>query len=397
MSTGPGAHTRFQRASIAGSVGVTQLIAFGTSLYLLAILANPIGLSTGWSLPWITGGMSVGLLASAVVAPWVGEQIAHKGGRKVLAASAVLFACGLVVIGLSQSLLVYMSGWALMGLGMASGLYDSAFSTLGRVFGDKTRPMISIIVIIGGFASTVFWIIGGLMLETLGWRTVCFAYAACHIAINLPIFLVAVPSRLPEVKSETDHRARFHLSDYTDPKFLFLALLFMLEVLVATIMGVHLISLLGMMGQTLATAIAIAALLGPSQIAGRLIELAVGSRILPTTATIIALLVMIAGLVFMALLPGMTTSAMLLYGAGIGVLSVARGTLPLTLFSQEFYPVVIGQIARPIALTQAAAPTIGALMLVNLGAAGSLLILSGVCIMALVAAIILRTMSDVTH
>ena len=106
---------------------------------------------------------------------------------------------------------------------------------------------------------------------------------------------------------------------------------------------------------------------------------------------------MIAGLVFMALLPGMTTSAMLLYGAGIGVLSVARGTLPLTLFSQEFYPVVIGQIARPIALTQAAAPTIGALMLVNLGAAGSLLILSGVCIMALVAAIILRTMSDVTH
>jgi MFS family permease len=383
-------HTVFRRTMIAGSMGVTQLIAFGTSLYLLAILANPIALSTGWSLPWIAGGMSVGLLASAAVAPWVGEQIARNGGRKILAGSAVLFAAGLAVIGLSQSLPIYIFGWVLMGLGMASGLYDSVFSTLGRVFGDKTRPMISIIVILGGFASTVFWLAGGLLLDTVGWRIVCFAYAACHIVINVPIFLIAVPIRLPDDESQTTHRTRFHLSDYTDPKFLLLTFLFMLEVLIATTMGVHLINLLGMMGHSLATAIAIAALLGPSQIAGRLIEITVGSRILPATATILALIVIIIGLVSMALISGVTTAAMVLYGAGIGVLSVARGTLPLTLFKQEFYPVVMGQIARPIALTQAAAPTLGAFMLVNLSASGSLLVLAGISGLALLAAVLLR-------
>lgn len=391
MPARPTEHSPFQRAVIAGGMGLTQLIAFGTSLYLLAILANPIAISTGWSLPWIAGGMSVGLLANALVSPWIGEQIAHKGGRRILAASSVLFAAGLVMIGLSHSLAVYMGGWVLMGLGMASGLYDCVFSSLGRLFGDKTRPMISVIVILGGFASTVFWVLGGLMLDSVGWRSVCFAYATCHILINVPIYLIALPDLAVSEASAEPRQMRFHRQDYVDPKFLLLAGLFMLEVLVATTMGVHLINLLLEMGQSLAAAIGVAALLGPAQVAGRLIEIAVGKRIRSATAAIIALIAMITGLIAMAMMPGMTIAAMLLYGAGIGVLSVARGTLPLALFDQVFYPVVMGQIARPIALVQALAPTLGAFMVIHLSATGTLITLAAICGVALLAALGLRS------
>lgn len=386
-----GFRASFPKITIISGLGVSQIIAFGSSLYLLAILAEPISRSTGWTLSWIVGAMSIGLLASAVIYPWIGVQITHKGGKGVLVGSSVSFAVGLVLIGLSETYLIYVLGWIVMGLGMASGLYDAVFSSLGKIFGREARPLISAVAIFGGLASTVFWIIGGILLEKIGWRGVCFAYAAIHLVINIPIYLMVLPSRSASRSFEkTGPKRKMSLRDLMNPKFLLVAALFMIEVLVASVMGVHLINLLTGMGRSLSSAIAIGALFGPAQIAGRILEMTVGHRIQPITATIVALCAIILGLVIMALAPTATVGAMIVYGSGMGVLSVARGTLPLSIFDTKDYSLVIGQLARPITITQAAAPTLGALSMGYFSPASTLLSVAFVCVLALIVSVLLK-------
>ena len=66
------------------------------------------------------------------------------------------------------------------------------------------------------------------------------------------------------------------------------------------------------------------------------------------------------------------TLALVLYGAGIGLESIARGTRPLAIFGPGPYPVIMGRIAMPSLIAQAAAPSIGALLLEPGGINGAL-------------------------
>ncbi len=388
-------HQFRSRAVLAGGLGISQIIAFGTSLYLLAILAAPITKDMGWSLPLITAAMSIGLLASAFISPWIGQQISKKGGRRVLIGSSFSFAIGLAIIGSSHTYLVFVLGWLAMGVGMASGLYDAVFSSIGKIHGNKANPLISAVAIIAGFASTIFWIAGGLMLEKIGWRGVCCSYAAFHLVINIPIYFTVLPSiKHRDVKTAQTHIHQLSLHDIIEPKFLLVTSLFMAEVLVAATMGVHLIYMLVQMGRSFEAAIAIGAILGPSQVAGRVLEMTAGSHIQPIEAAILALCAIIAGLIIMAIFPANAALAMMIYGAGIGVLSIARGTLPLSLFDTEHYPLIIGQMARPVTLAQAAAPTFGAFLIGILSPTGMLLTLAAICSIALCAAVMLAIIHD---
>ena len=144
-----------RRAVIISALGVTQIFAWGTSYYLPAVLAAPITADTGWSLAWVVGGLSLGLLTAGLVSPLVGRAIARGGGRPVLALSAGLLAAGLLTLSLAHSLLVFWIGWVIIGLGMGAGLYDPAFATLGRLYGQSGRSAITTLTLFGGFASTV--------------------------------------------------------------------------------------------------------------------------------------------------------------------------------------------------------------------------------------------------
>jgi hypothetical protein len=85
-------------------LGVTQIIAWGSSYYLLAFLANPIAATTGWSLGWIVGGLSLGLLVAGIVSPRVGDTIQRV---LVLATSAVFLALGLIGFPIVAAALVF--------------------------------------------------------------------------------------------------------------------------------------------------------------------------------------------------------------------------------------------------------------------------------------------------
>ena len=181
------------RVVIISVLGVTQIFAWGSSYYLPAVLAKPIAADTGWSLSWVVGGLSLGLLIAGLVSPWVGRAIARRGGRPVLAVSAGLLAAGLSALALAHSLPAFLIAWLLIGLGMGAGLYDPAFATLGRLYGHGGRSAITTLTLFGGFASTVCWPLSAFLDAHLGWRGACLVYAGFQLAVALPAYLFVLP------------------------------------------------------------------------------------------------------------------------------------------------------------------------------------------------------------
>jgi MFS family permease len=365
------------RAVIISALGVTQIFAWGTSYYLPAVLAAPIVADTGWSLAWVVGGLSLGLLTAGLISPWVGHAIALRGGRPVLAVSAGLLAAGLLALALSRSLPTFLMAWLIVGLGMGAGLYDPAFATLGRLYGERGRSAITTLTLFGGFASTVCWPLSAFLEAHFGWRGACLAYAGVQLVVALPIYLFVLPreSRRPAHQpAKTGLPANAPLRPETRARgmFFLLATTITLASVVSTVMSVHLLTVLQAKGFALAAAVSLGALVGPSQVTARAIEMAIARYHHAIWTKLAATSLVTAGLAAMWVGGPVVTLALVLYGAGIGLESIARGTLPLAIFGPDRYPIIMGRIAMPSLIAQAAAPSIGAILLEAGGPNGAL-------------------------
>lgn len=357
------------RLTVISALGVVQILAWGSSYYLPAVLATPIAADTGWPLSWIVGALSIGLLTAGAVAPYVGRAIGETGGRPVLAAAAILLAAGQFTLGIAPNLPVFVLGWIVLGAGMAAGLYDAAFSTLGRLYGGTARSAITMLTLWGGFASTVCWPLSAYLVEQFGWRGTCFIYAAIQLLISLPLVLTIlprVPPELPKPATGTFGTASSLLPDERRA-FLILSGIVVIGGAIGAIVGVHLLTLLKAQGIGLAAAVALGALVGPAQVGGRVIEMAGRGRHHPLWTMSAALGLIAIGIGLMALGVGPVGLAIILYGAGNGVFSIAKGTLPLALFGPHRYASLMGRLARPSLIAQAIAPTAGALLLDQTG------------------------------
>lgn len=187
---------------IMAALGPTQILAWGTTYYLLTVLAAPISADTGWPLTLVVGSLSAALLVAGFASPKVGRLILRHGGRYVLAGGAVLLGAGLAVIGLAPSLPVFLAGWLVIGLAMSASLYDPAFSTLGRIYGEAARRPITTLTLFGGLARSVCWPLSAWLVDSVGWRGACLVYAAVQIGFCLPCFWPGCPgsSRTPSRK-----------------------------------------------------------------------------------------------------------------------------------------------------------------------------------------------------
>jgi predicted MFS family arabinose efflux permease len=383
---------------VASGVGLVQMLAFGTSLYLLTVLSQPIRADTGWPLAWIIGGMSVGQLAGAGAAPSVGRWIKRHGGRPALSVSSFLFAGGLGLLAVSPNLVVYFAGWMVIGLGMACGLYDVAFGALGRLYGLEARRAITTVTLWGGFASTVFWTLSGVLVTHVGWRWTCGVYALMHLAIALPIYRFLLPAAEPHVEAppaaELGPAVAPGLSDTAKAAMLLLGAVLMSETLVASIVSVHLVTLLRERGLSMAAAIGLGVFIGPTQVSARFGESMFGTRIHPSATMIVAVGAITLGVGLLPFLPlSLAAVALMSYGAGIGLVSISRGSLPLYLFGPLEAPVISGRIGRPIAITAALAPSIGALLITRLGGTPTLWLLTAVSLISVGAALALRRLA----
>lgn len=363
------------RLAVIPVLGLTQIFAWGSSYYLPAVLAKPIAADTGWSLSWVVGGVSLGLLIAGVVSPWVGRAIARRGGRPVLAVSAMLLAAGLLASAFAHSLPIYLAAWLMIGLGMGAGLYDPAFATLGRLYGHGGRSAITTLTLFGGFASTICWPLSAFLDAHLGWRGACLVYAGFQLAVALPAYLFVLPRerrRLEPRPASPIARAPARPDFPNGALLLPLAATITLGSVISTTLSVHLLTVLQGKGLTLAAAVGLGALVGPSQVAARAVEIVIAHRHHAIWTLIASALLVAAGLAALWIGAPILPLALALYGAGIGLGSIARGTLPLAIFGPERYPVVMGRIAMPSLIAQAAAPSIGAALLEVGGLDGAL-------------------------
>jgi predicted MFS family arabinose efflux permease len=361
---------------IIPALGVTQILAWGSSYYLLAVLAKPIASDTGWSLSWVVAGLSLGLLIAGLISPLVGRQIHRRGGRPVLAASALLLGFGLLGLALAPNLAAFIAAWIAIGLGMGSGLYDAAFSTLGRLYGHAARQHITTLTLFGGLASTACWPLSAFLVTELGWRGACATYAGIQLLFSLPLYLTAIGDRNSPSWVEADKSVAGRVAAQPHARlrliFVLLAVAIMISSMLTTVISVHLMTLLQSRGISLGAAVALGAMIGPAQVGARFTEMLISRYHHPIWTKMASVTFMALGLgLFWAGIP-IIAVALVLYGAGIGLESIARATLPLALFGAANYAPTMGRLAMPSLIAQAAAPSLGAILITWLGVEGAL-------------------------
>ena len=352
------------RHIVVAALGVTQILAWGSTFYLPGVLANPIDRDTGWGYDWVISGVSVGLLTAGALSPRVGRAIGKWGGRQVLALSALLLAGGLLLLGTSPSITWYLAAWLLVGAGMGAGLTDAAFSTLGSIYGESARGAITSLTLFAGFASTICWPLSAYLVEHLGWRGTCFVYAAIQIGVALPILLLALPRRSFNVSATGDDevaRLGTHLAPGEQPIFALLAVVLTLSAAILSMVGINLLPLLQARGLELSVAVGLGAMVGPSQVGARVVEMLVGRHYQPIWTMVASAVLVAIGIGLLFLDFPVYAIAIVVYGAGNGIGSVARGTLPLALFGASRYPVQMGRLAPPILMSMALSPFVGAI------------------------------------
>jgi predicted MFS family arabinose efflux permease len=378
------------RRIVVTALGVTQILAWGSTFYLLAVLAPYIARDTGWAYDRVIAGVSVGLLVAGIVSPRVGRFISSHGGRPVLATSALLLAAGLAALGLAPNFSLYLAAWAIVGLGMGAGLYDAAFSTLGNIYGSNARSTITSVTLFGGFASTVCWPLSAYLVQAFGWREACFVYAAIQIVVALPLHLLALPRGRERSDVNEPGRGPVRLQPGERAAFAILSAVITIGAAILSTVGTHLLPLLQARGLELAAAVALGTIVGPAQVGARVIEMLAGRHYHPVWTMIAsAVLVAISAVMLLAGFP-LVALAIVLYGAGNGIGSVARGTLPLALFGAERYPVLMGRLALPLLVAMAVSPYLGGLAFQRGGADATLGMLAALALTNVALVIALR-------
>lgn len=383
-----------RRTIIVLALGTAQTLAWGSTYYLPAILAAPMADSFGVSTEIVYGVFSVAMLMTAFLGPAVGHRIDRFGGRDVLSISSFVFATGLVLLGASTNLVVFTIGWLIIGLGMAMGLYEAAFSSLTAIYGRDARSAITGITLLAGFASTVCWPISALIDAEWGWRVTCYVWAGAHLVLALPIYrflIPAVASKAVEAPKAGDDQAdnTTDAAIFSRPMIL-LAFAFAATWITSTAMAAHLPRILEAAGASKTVAIAAASLVGPAQVAARILEYSLLRRFHPLLSARLATITHPVGVLALILFgPAAAYLFTILHGAGNGVMTIAKGTLPLVIFGPTGYGRRQGYLVAPARFGQAAAPLVFAILLERFGA-HVLLFSSGLCLLSCVAMLMLR-------
>lgn len=380
------------RKAVITALGVTQILAWGSSFYLPAVLAKPISEDTGWSFSIVVAGLSAALLVAGLISPIVGRNIQHYGGRSALSFSSIMLALGLAVMGISTNVYFYIASWILVGVGMASGLYDASFATLGRLYGKDARSAITNLTLFGGFASTICWPFSAYLVGEFGWRWTCIIYAFIHLVICFPLHLFV----LPKYKAKLE-KTIFKASNKKNrsPKSIFwiLATIFVLSSLISSTLSVHMLTVLQYRGADLLTAVSLGALIGPAQVGARILEMITGQRHHPIWTMFASTVLLAIGVALLWSDFQITAFALIIYGAGNGIFSIARGTVPLALFDPSEYASNMGKLAMPSLLVQALAPSLGAVLLD--GGSATTLLITMLCIAALNVALVVTLVLNV--
>jgi len=346
----------FARRRTVVAIGLGQLLAWGSSYYLLATLARPMARGLGLPPVAVYAMFSAALLVAAVLSPIVGGWIDRQGGRRVLLASNAVFAAGHLLMATAQGPVSLALGWLLIGVAMPMGLYDAAFSTLVSLYRSEARRSIVGVTLIGGFASSVSWPLTAALEAHFGWRVACASWALLHLTLGAAIHFWWVPP-VREPLGMHGGAAPPPVAPLPRVTMWILAASFTCSGFVFASMATHLPRVLEAVGCTPAAAVAAASLIGVSQVAGRLAEAGFLNRLHPLNAARLALSMHPAGVLLISLIGAPFAAAFtILHGFGTGLMTIVKGVLPLALFGPAGFGRRAGWLEAPSRVAQAVAP-----------------------------------------
>ena len=376
-------------------LGVTQILAWGTIFYTPVLIVPLIAAERGWSIAFTMGGFSFGLLVAGLVSPYVGRSVDHYGGHVVMTAGSLIGALGLFLIVRAADPVAYFAVWMVLGVAMAASLYDCAFASLGRIFGAAARRPITALTLIAGFASTVSWPATHFLLQGAGWRGTYLIYAALLAAVAAPLHALALPRG--RVEAPAGARAQTGAPAGVLPPhglpFVLVASAFAFYAFVPSGMSANLLEIFARSGIDAGTVVWIGALIGPAQVGARLIEFAFGRNVHPLRVVRFALAALLCAFALLAVF-GISTWPVavfaLIYGGANGLITITRGAVPLALFGPSGYGRLMGRLASPWMLVQAAAPLAMAFVVERLSDGAALALAAAFAAAALACFVVIR-------
>jgi MFS family permease len=345
-------------------LGVTEILAWGALFYPPVLTVPLIAADHGWSKSFAMAGFSAALFVGGLVARHVGALIDRFGGHVVMPFGSLIGALGLVGLVHAQSAIVYFAAWMVCGVAMAASLYDPAFATLGRIFGVAARRPITILTLAGGFASTVSWPATQALIEATGWRETYLVYAALLAFVAAPLHAFA----LPRLRAGSDTQA--DVADVRAPvaklpphgtAFVLVVAAFAAYAFIPSALSAHLLAMFERFGLAPATVVVIGMMFGPAQVLARICELVFARDLHPLWVARFAVGLLVAAFAFLALLPFSAPVAAIfavLFGMANGLITIARGTVPLALFGASGYGLLVGRIGGPFLVMQSIAPLV---------------------------------------
>jgi len=385
-------------------LGVTEILAWGAIFYPPVLTVPLIADERGWSMSFAMGGFSLALLTAGLVSPRVGRLIDRHGGHWVMPIGSLLGALGLVLLVYVEHPAAYLAVWMLLGVATAATLYDPAFATLGRIFGLRARGPITALTLAGGFASTVSWPATHVLLEAVGWQGTYVVYAAVLALIAAPLHAFVLPRTRADTVAQLD-RPTSTPSRALPPRgwpFLLVAAAFAAYAFVPSGLSAHLLAIFGRAGIDAATVVAIGALFGPAQVASRICELIFARRIHPLYVARIAVAMLLTAFALLALfglsIPAAAAFAVM-FGMANGLLTIARGAVPLALFGAAGYGHLMGRIGGPYLVMQAIAPLVLAFVVERSSDPAALAVVASFAAISLIAFAAVRrpkSMADTT-
>jgi hypothetical protein len=379
-------------------LGLSQLVCWGISYYLIGVFGELIAADLGWSLTAVYGGFTAALVVMGVTSPFTGRMIDSHGGRRVMVTGSVLIAIGCTVLALAHTALVYYAAWIVLGLAMRMTLYEAAFAALARIGGPDARLAISQITLLGGLASTTLWPVGHALAAHFGWRAAVLAYAVFAL-LTIPLHLAIPDTRYGELPAKAGGAPAQRPLARTPRERLVAGSLYAAITTLANFlnsgMSAHMIGMLTGFGLAASVAVWISTLRGVGQTSARFLEVLFGRRMHPLTLNLLTAVIL--PLCFAAgLLSGEFVAAAIgfafFYGAGNGIVTITRGTLPLVLFDPATYGTYTGRLLVPSFIVAAFAPIAYAYVIQRFGEAGALYLSIAVALVILASAVALRAL-----
>jgi MFS family permease len=343
------------------ALAITEIVSWGSLYYAFSVLLVPMERDLGWDRSTLVGAFSLSM-ACAGLGSWpAGALIDRYGGRTLMSLGSLAAAGLLALLAHTHSVLPFYLIWIGLGFAMAAVLYEPAFAVIYQSFKDDGKKAVTALTLAAGFASTLFWPLTQLLVESLGWRTTISVLALLNLLISLPLhaFVLSPPAGRATSGALRPSRGLSWRALLRSKTFWLLAIAFTANMLAFSALSVHLIPLLGERGLSGVAAVSLAALVGPMQVAGRLAEYALGRRVSVLRSGLIALVLLPVGMLVLLLARAnlsLLAIALLLYGASNGVMTIVRAATPAELFERGQYGSINGALSAPVIMARAAAP-----------------------------------------